>query len=103
LKVLCTCGITQKDVQYCLMRMQMSSRACSASDIERCRRSRDYYRIHIRQNFIAHDDEQDEERLSEIVSKARKDAEWVVNKVNFCMPIIQHRAQMLWRLGYKVV
>lgn len=37
--------------------------------------------MHIRQNFIAHDDEKDGERLSEIVRKARKDAEWVVNKV----------------------
>jgi len=37
--------------------------------------------VHIRQNFIAHDDEKDGERLSEIVRKAKKDAEWVVNKV----------------------
>jgi hypothetical protein len=43
-------------------------------------RSRDYYRTHIRQNYIAHDDEQDKERLAEIVSTARRDAEWVVSK-----------------------
>lgn len=47
-----------------------------------CRKSRSYYRVHIRQNYTAHDDETDPERIVEIIEKAERDAAWVVEKVS---------------------
>ena len=58
-----------------------SPRTLFQSKKEWCRQARDYYKMHIRQNFIAHDDESDGERIAEIMSKARKDAKWIVDKV----------------------
>ena len=45
------------------------------------RRSWDYYRRHLKQNFINHDDEVDPERLEQIFKTARKDAEYLIQKV----------------------
>ena len=47
-----------------------------------CRKSQSYYRLHIRENFLAHDDEVEPGRLKEIVEKAQKDADWVLQKVS---------------------
>lgn len=38
--------------------------------------------MHIRENFLAHDDEADPERKAEIIDKAQKDADWVLQKVS---------------------
>ena len=40
----------------------------------------------MRQNFVAHNDEQDEDRVHEMIDKAYKDAEWVVKKVSSLGP-----------------
>ena len=47
-----------------------------------CSETRSYYKVHIRENYIAHDDETDPQRIAEIVEKAKRDAAWVVEKVS---------------------
>lgn len=44
------------------------------------RESRTYYRNYIRQNFVAHSDETDGDRLALMLRKARDDAAWVLRK-----------------------
>ena len=47
-----------------------------------CRKSQDYYKVHIRENYIAHNDETEPSRIAEIVDKAYKDADWIAQKVH---------------------
>ena len=47
----------------------------------RCRSSWDYYQRHLRENFIAHDDEVDPARLVVIFQRARQDADYLIDKV----------------------
>uniref|UniRef100_A0A8U7P7D9 LYR motif-containing protein 9 n=1 Tax=Corvus moneduloides TaxID=1196302 RepID=A0A8U7P7D9_CORMO len=48
-----------------------------------CRRLRDiqqHYRHAIRQSFKVHADEDDPERIQQIIKRAIEDADWVMNK-----------------------
>ena len=45
------------------------------------RASRSYYRKHLKENFVAHQDETDAARVAEIMLKARQDADWILAKV----------------------
>ena len=47
-----------------------------------CRKSQNYYKVHIRENYIAHNDETEPSRIAEIVDKAYKDADWIAQKVH---------------------
>ena len=49
------------------------------------RQSRQYYVVHVRQGFTAHGDEDDPERIDEIVKKAYQDADWIVQKVGLML------------------
>ena len=55
--------------------------AFSNSCIQTNRRSWDYYRRHLKQNFVNHDDEVDPERLEQIFQTARSDADYLIEKV----------------------
>ncbi|XP_062505286.1 LYR motif-containing protein 9-like [Corticium candelabrum] len=39
-----------------------------------------YYKHHVRQGFKSHEDEDDPERIEEIVMRSRQDAQWILNK-----------------------
>ncbi|GFN84793.1 lyr motif-containing protein 9-like [Plakobranchus ocellatus] len=39
-----------------------------------------YYKHHIRQGFKSHSDEDDPERIKQIMDRAMEDAEWVILK-----------------------
>ncbi|XP_027739668.1 LYR motif-containing protein 9 [Empidonax traillii] len=41
---------------------------------------RRHYRHHIRQSFKVHADEDDPERIQQIIKRAIEDADWVMNK-----------------------
>ncbi|XP_050177675.1 LYR motif-containing protein 9 [Myiozetetes cayanensis] len=41
---------------------------------------RQHYRHHIRQSFKVHADEDDPERIQQIIKRAIEDADWVMNK-----------------------
>jgi len=43
--------------------------------------SQAYYRNYLRENFVAHADEQDPDRVGTMLKKARSDAQWVLNKM----------------------
>ena len=47
-----------------------------------CRKSQDYYKVHIRENYIAHNNETEPSRIAEIVDKSYKDADWIAQKVH---------------------
>lgn len=44
------------------------------------RASWDYYRRHLRENFVSHSEESQSDRLQTMFARAERDAEWVVNK-----------------------
>jgi hypothetical protein len=39
-----------------------------------------YYRNYVKQNFVAHLDETDPERISHMLSRSRRDIQWVMQK-----------------------
>ena len=43
--------------------------------------SQAYYKHHIRQGFKSHADEDDPERIQQIISRAMEDAKWIAQKV----------------------
>ena len=45
-----------------------------------CRDTQQYYQRFVRESFVNHEDE-GPERLGQIVSRAREDAQWVLKKV----------------------
>lgn len=44
------------------------------------RETQSYYRVLSREKFVAHRDEEDEERTSFIIEKSRADVAWIVQK-----------------------
>jgi len=42
--------------------------------------SQPYYKNYVRQGFNSHKDETDSERIHQIISRAKEDAEWIVKK-----------------------
>ncbi|KAE8622642.1 hypothetical protein XENTR_v10005319 [Xenopus tropicalis] len=42
-----------------------------------------YYRHSVKQSFRVHADEDDPERIQQIIKRAIEDADWVLNKVSF--------------------
>ncbi|KAM9208115.1 LYR motif-containing protein 9 isoform 1-T2 [Dugong dugon] len=47
---------------------------------------REHYRHAIRQNFQVHADEDDPERIQQIIKRAIEDADWLMNKVSSWLP-----------------
>ena len=44
------------------------------------RETQSYYRVVAREKFVAHRDEDDEERIEKIILKSKEDVLWIVNK-----------------------
>ncbi|KAA6423448.1 hypothetical protein WJX82_006065 [Trebouxia sp. C0006] len=53
------------------------------------RPSWDYYRRHLRENFVSHSEESSNERLQTMFDRAVRDADWVVNKYTKKIPQTQ--------------
>lgn len=66
--------------------MSQLDRVSWLSRLIACRASWDYYRRHLRENFVSHSEETQSDRLQIIFVRAERDAEWVVNKVSACEP-----------------
>ncbi|KAK9810627.1 hypothetical protein WJX73_005823 [Symbiochloris irregularis] len=55
-------------------------RECLRKTSQLPRKTQTYYRQLLRQNFIAHDDETETERIEQIITQGREAADWVMQK-----------------------
>lgn len=68
-------------LQCCCLHEVHSRHQTDASALGAARSSWEYYRRQLRQNFIAHNQEDEPDRIEQIMVQGREAADWVVQKV----------------------